>query len=174
MIGNSMSCRYSYLVFQGAVQVAKMKSGSLWSEMAELTRNSLCKSNMCGHDEIRAALAYLLGEIMEEPRLSMEWLPDNYLKLMIEHGVEIDMMNYPGGKIVKPKCAIVQHLHEVIDGWKRLRGGMMNIHAVRKWGQWKWQKLWGLTAMTVRYHCMLPVHHSQINNAHTSQLDNLQ
>ncbi len=48
----------------------------------------------------------------------MEWLPDNYLKLMIEHGVEIDMMNYPGGKIVEPKHVIVQHLHEVIDGWK--------------------------------------------------------
>ncbi len=118
MIGNSMSHRYSYLVFQGAVQVAKMKSGSLQSEMAELTRNSLHKSNMCGHDEIGATLAYLLGEITEEPRLSMEWLSDNYLKLTIEHGVEIDMMNYPGGKIVEPKHAIIQHLHKVIDGWK--------------------------------------------------------
>ena len=117
-IGNSMSHRYSYLVFQGAVQVAKMKLGSLQSEMAELTRNSLRKSNMCGHDEIGAALAYLLGEITEEPRLSMEWLPDNYSKLTIEHGVEIDMTNYPGGKIVEPKRAIVQHLREVIDGWK--------------------------------------------------------
>src|SRR5260370_14644280 len=118
MIGNSMSHRYSYLVFQGAVQVAKMKSGSLQSEMAELTRNSLHKSNMCGHDKIGATLAYLLGEITEEPRLSMEWLPDNYLKLMIEHGVEIDMMNYPGGKILEPKCVVIQHLHELIDGCK--------------------------------------------------------
>ena len=133
--GHSMSHRYSYLVFQGALQVAKMKSGSLRSEMAELTRNSLHKSNMCGHDEIGATLAYLLGEITEEPRLSMEWLSDNYLKLTIEHGVEIDMMNYPGGKIVKPKHAIVQHLHEVIDGWKsgQIKWVRLDSEEVERW-----------------------------------------
>jgi hypothetical protein len=48
----------------------------------------------------------------------MEWLPRNYLKLTIKHGVKIDMTNYPGGKIIEPKNSIVTHLQEVISGWK--------------------------------------------------------
>ena len=75
----------------------------------------------------KAALTYLLGEITKKPRLTMEWLPNNYAKLMVTHGVQIDMMNYPGGQIIEPKCAVIHHLHEVISGWKN--------------GQIKWVRL---------------------------------
>ncbi len=49
----------------------------------------------------------------------MEWLPCNYLKLMIQHGVKINMTKYPGGNLIEPKKAGVEHLQEAIDGWKR-------------------------------------------------------
>src|SRR5258708_23701745 len=48
----------------------------------------------------------------------MEWLPHNYLKLMIQYGVKIDMTHYPGGVLIEPKKAVVKHLQEAIDGWK--------------------------------------------------------
>ena len=48
----------------------------------------------------------------------MDLLPQNYLRLTIQHGVKIDMTNYPGGKIIEPKKANVEHLRETIDGWK--------------------------------------------------------
>ena len=55
---------------------------------------------------------------MKNTQLLMEWLPHNYLKLMIQHHIKIDMRNYPGGKIVEPKKANVKHLQDAIDGWE--------------------------------------------------------
>ena len=60
----------------------------------------------------------VLGEITKNTQLSMEWLPCNYLKLMIQYGIKIDVANYPGGNIVEPKKANVEHLRDAIDGWK--------------------------------------------------------
>ncbi|KAF8340676.1 uncharacterized protein EI90DRAFT_3117173 [Cantharellus anzutake] len=48
----------------------------------------------------------------------MEWVPENYLKLTIKHCVVIDMTNYPDGKLIKPKLANIDHLRQVLDGWK--------------------------------------------------------
>src|SRR5260370_32675668 len=115
---------YAVGAIQGTLQVTKMKCGSLQSELAELTRKGLCKWN---YGMFEAALTYLLGEITEKPRLTMEWLPNNYAKLMVTHGVQINMMNYPGGQIIEPKHAVIHHLHEVISGWKN--------------GQIKWVRL---------------------------------
>jgi hypothetical protein len=48
----------------------------------------------------------------------MEWLPYNYLRMTIKHCVEIDMTNYPGGRLVEPKIDKFDHLKSVLDGWK--------------------------------------------------------
>jgi hypothetical protein len=37
------------------------------------------------------------------------------------------MSNYPGGKLIPPKVACINHMHQVVDGWKN--------------GQIKWVKL---------------------------------
>ena len=63
----------------------------------------------------------ILGEITKNTQLLMEWLPHNYLKLMIQYGIKINMANYPGGNIVEPKKANVEHLQEAINGWKNGR-----------------------------------------------------
>ncbi|KAF8325751.1 uncharacterized protein EI90DRAFT_3018837 [Cantharellus anzutake] len=51
-------------------------------------------------------------------RLLMEWVPENYSRLTIKHGIVIDMSSYPDGKLFKPKLANAVHLHQVLDGWK--------------------------------------------------------
>ena len=63
-------------------------------------------------------LTYILGKTTDKPRLSMEGLPSNYTKLTVEHGIKINMTNYPGSQIIEPNHAVINHLHEVISGWK--------------------------------------------------------
>ncbi|KAF8322993.1 uncharacterized protein EI90DRAFT_3130522 [Cantharellus anzutake] len=64
------------------------------------------------------ALTKYKDKLTGKPRLSMEWVPANYLKLTIKHCVVIDMTNYPDGKLIEPKLANVNHLCQVLDGWK--------------------------------------------------------
>src|SRR5260370_26919994 len=66
-------------------------------------------------------------ELTEKPRMSMEWLPENCLKLAVKHGVTINMTYYPGGKLIEPKHTHVDHICHVLTGWKE--------------GQIKWVKL---------------------------------
>jgi hypothetical protein len=65
------------------------------------------------------ALTEYKGKLTEKPRLSMEWQPENYLRLMTKHCVAIDMSSYPGGTLVEPKNANVDHLCQVLDGWNK-------------------------------------------------------
>ena len=58
------------------------------------------------------------GKLTENPRLSMEWLPENDLKLTVKHGVAIDMTYYPGSKLIELKHAHVDHICHVLMGWK--------------------------------------------------------
>ncbi|KAF8317284.1 uncharacterized protein EI90DRAFT_3133908 [Cantharellus anzutake] len=81
-------------------QTFKTKAVTLRREVAEATRLGLRK-------------------ITEKPRLSMEWRPENYLRLMTKHRVAIDMSSYPGGTLVEPKNANVDHLRQVLDGWNK-------------------------------------------------------
>ncbi|KAF8332245.1 uncharacterized protein EI90DRAFT_3015870 [Cantharellus anzutake] len=81
------------------VKVHKALSGSLRFQLAEWTRTELRK-------------------VTGKTQLPMEWVPRNYLKLTIRHGVKIDMTHYPGGKIVEPKRAVVNHLREAVKGWE--------------------------------------------------------
>ncbi|KAF8325073.1 uncharacterized protein EI90DRAFT_3129171 [Cantharellus anzutake] len=64
------------------------------------------------------ALTKYEDKLTGKPRLLMERVPANYLKLTIKHCVVIDMTNYPDGKLIEPKLANVDHLRQVLDGWK--------------------------------------------------------
>ncbi|KAF8341598.1 uncharacterized protein EI90DRAFT_3116693 [Cantharellus anzutake] len=97
---------YCISALKGAVTAYQARAGELCHNVAECTRTGL---------QLRLTKA---GGITGKPHLSMEWVPKNYLKLTIEHRVAIDMKHYPGGKLKEPKNSNVQHLQQVVEGWK--------------------------------------------------------
>ncbi|KAF8314404.1 uncharacterized protein EI90DRAFT_3022327 [Cantharellus anzutake] len=104
---------------EGVVTKYQARVGALRCEVAEYARTGLRKWQR--PDENSESRLTKAGGITGKPRLSMEWVPKNYLKLTISHGVAIDMEHYPGGILREPKTANLQHLQEVVEGWKTNR-----------------------------------------------------
>ncbi|KAF9507412.1 hypothetical protein BS47DRAFT_1366685 [Hydnum rufescens UP504] len=68
---------------------ASSKAQFYWSVLADQDlSNHTCMQEAC-------TIAMVNGEITGQPNAIMAWKPHPYLQLVIDYGVEIDMMNYP-------------------------------------------------------------------------------